>query len=103
MKCHACSSEQLQPIKVFAGHHAMGWSPVAGEKDLLGHYKKLRPLLAHACTACGSVNWNIQLAKPENADDNALALDELAAQEYGDEAEVDDEIEVEIEDDDTAR
>lgn len=82
MKCCACGSEQLQLIKVFAGHNAMGWTPVAGEKDVFGHYKKLRPLLAHACLQCGNVNWNITLPKELNPDATARALDELAAEEY---------------------
>ncbi|MEO0476714.1 MAG: hypothetical protein AAF085_12210 [Planctomycetota bacterium] len=45
MKCIACGSDNLQPIKVFSGHNAMGWSPVAGEKDIFGNYKKLRLLM----------------------------------------------------------
>ena len=78
MKCNACQSEQLQPIKVFAGHNAMGWSPVAGDKDIFGNYKKLRPLLAHACADCGNVNWNIRIDVPSDANKTAAALDELS-------------------------
>lgn len=78
MKCNACGSEQLHPIKVFAGHNAMGWSPVAGDKDIFGNYKKLRPLLAHACNDCGNVNWNIRIDAPRDANKTAAALDELS-------------------------
>jgi len=82
MKCNACGSHQFQPIKIFAGHNAIGWSPVGGEKDIFGNYKKLRPLLAHACTRCGSVNWNITLPKPDSAHETAQALDDLANEEF---------------------
>ncbi|MEM9348415.1 MAG: hypothetical protein AAGB26_17640 [Planctomycetota bacterium] len=78
MKCNACGSSNLQPIKVFAGHNAMGWSPVAGEKDIFGNYKKLRPLLAHACADCGHVQWNINLGQPRDPNETAAALDELS-------------------------
>ena len=81
MKCSACQSTNLQPIKVFAGHNPMGWSPVGGEKDIFGNYKKLRPLLAHACTDCGNVNWNIRIVKEQDPDETAQALDELARAE----------------------
>ena len=78
MKCNACGSHNLQPIKVFAGHNAMGWSPVAGEKDIWGNYKKLRPLLAHACVECGNVQWNIKIEQPKDTHKTAAALDELS-------------------------
>ena len=78
MKCSACGADALQPIKVFSGHNAMGWSPVAGEKDIFGNYKKLRPMLAHACSACGHVQWNIKLDQPRDANKTAAALDELS-------------------------
>lgn len=89
MKCSACGADALQPIKVFSGHNAMGWSPVAGEKDIFGNYKKLRPMLAHACTVCGHVQWNIKLEQPRDADKTAAALDELseiAEQDPGEES-----------------
>ncbi len=82
MKCCACQSERLQLIKVFAGHNPMGWSPVGGEKDIFGNYKKLRPLLAHACSDCGNVTWNIRVAKELDPGETAQALDELASEEY---------------------
>ena len=78
MKCNACGSEQLQLIKVFAGSNQVGWSPVSGEKDIWGNYKKLRPLLAHACSDCGNVQWNIKVDQPRDADKTAAALDELS-------------------------
>lgn len=78
MKCSACGSEELVPIKVFSGHNAMGWSPVAGEKDIFGNYKRLRPLLAHACAGCGNVQWNIKIDQPKDANETAAALDELS-------------------------
>ena len=78
MKCTACGSERLQLIKVFAGHNMMGWSPVSGEKDIFGHYKNLRPLLAHGCADCGNVTWNIKIEKPQDPDKTAAALDELS-------------------------
>ncbi|MGB0768277.1 MAG: hypothetical protein ACPGYV_11275 [Phycisphaeraceae bacterium] len=74
MKCIACGSDKLQLIKVFSGVNSLGWSPVAGEKDLFGNYKKLRPLLAHGCGDCGAVNWNIKIAQPRNPDEAAEAL-----------------------------
>ena len=77
MKCSSCGSEQFQIIKVFGGHNPMGWSPVSGEKDIFGNYKKLRPLLAHACSDCGNVQWNITLDQ-KDADKTAAALDELS-------------------------
>jgi hypothetical protein len=89
MKCSACGSDDLQPIKVFSGHNAMGWSPVAGEKDIFGNYKKLRPLLAHACSDCGNVNWNIKIEQPKDPNKTAAALDELseiAEQDPGEES-----------------
>lgn len=82
MKCIACGSEKLGLIKVFAGSNPLGWSPVGGEKDIFGNYKKLRPLLAHACADCGSVNWNIRIDKPVDPIENAKALNELASEEY---------------------
>lgn len=88
MTCNACGSDKLQLIKVFSGHNAMGWSPVSGEKDIFGNYKKLRPLLAHACGGCGNVQWNIVL-KPRDANKTAAALDELseiAEQDPGEES-----------------
>lgn len=81
MKCNACGSERLQLIRVFSGHNAMGWSPVSGEKDIFGNYKKLRPLLAHGCTDCGNVNWNIKPMKPSDHVDNIEALNALAREE----------------------
>ena len=78
MKCNACNAEKLQLIKVFAGSNQLGWSPVAGEKDIFGNYKKLRPLLAHACSECGNVQWNIKLDQPKDAGKTAEALDELS-------------------------
>ena len=78
MKCNSCGSENLQLIKVFSGHNAMGWSPVSGEKDIFGNYKKLRPLLAHGCNDCGNVNWNIKVEQPRDANKTAAALDELS-------------------------
>jgi hypothetical protein len=78
MKCNACGSEKLQLIKVFAGSNQLGWSPVSGEKDIFGNYKKLRPLLAHACAGCGNVQWNIKLDQPKDANETAAALDELS-------------------------
>jgi len=78
MTCNACGSEKLHLIKVFAGSNPLGWSPVAGEKDIWGNYKKLRPLLAHACAACGNVQWNIKLDQPKDANETAAALDELS-------------------------
>ncbi|MFN3167474.1 MAG: hypothetical protein ACE37H_10470 [Phycisphaeraceae bacterium] len=83
MKCSACGSEELHLIKVFAGHNAMGWSPVGGEKDIFGNYKKLRPLLAHACSGCGNVMWNIQVPRKDPGD-TARALDALASEETAD-------------------
>lgn len=82
MKCSACQSENLQLIKVFAGHNPMGWSPVGGEKDIFGNYKKLRPLLAHACADCGNVNWNIKVVKEQDPGETARALDALASEEH---------------------
>lgn len=67
----------------------MGWSPVAGEKDIFGNYKKLRPLLAHACSDCGNVNWNIKIEQPKDPNKTAAALDELseiAEQDPGEES-----------------
>lgn len=81
MKCCACQSDQVQLIKVFAGHNPMGWAPVGGEKDIFGNYKKLRPLLAHACTDCGAVNWSIKVPKEQDPDKTAEALDELARED----------------------
>lgn len=81
MKCTACQSDKLQLIKVFAGHNPMGWSPVGGDKDIFGNYKKLRPLLAHACADCGAVNWNIKLQKDQDPGETARALDALASEE----------------------
>jgi hypothetical protein len=78
MTCIACGNDELQLIKVFSGHHAMGWSPVAGEKDIFGNYKKLRPLLAHACSTCGNVQWNIKIEQPKDPDQTAAALGELS-------------------------
>ena len=78
MTCNSCGSERLQLIKVFSGHNALGWSPVSGEKDIFGNYKKLRPLLAHACSDCGNVNWNIKIEQPRDANKTAEALDELS-------------------------
>lgn len=78
MICSACGSDDLQLIKVFSGHNAPGWSPVSGEKDIFGNYKKLRPLLAHACTNCGNVQWNIRIDQPKDANKTAAALDELS-------------------------
>jgi len=78
MKCNACASEKLHLIKVFAGSNQLGWSPVAGEKDIWGNYKKLRPLLAHACADCGNVQWNIKLDQPKDPNQTAAALDELS-------------------------
>ena len=78
MTCNACGSEQLHLIKVFAGSNQLGWSPVAGEKDIWGNYKKLRPLLAHACAGCGNVQWNIKVDQPKDPDKTAEALDELS-------------------------
>jgi len=81
MKCTSCGSENLQLIRVFAGHYNMGWSPVAGEKDIFGNYKKLRPLLAHGCGDCGNVTWNIRVDLPSDPNKTAQALDELASEE----------------------
>lgn len=81
MKCSSCQSEKLQLIKVFAGHNAMGWSPVGGERDIFGNYKRLRPLLAHACADCGNVTWNIKVQKEQDPNVMAQALDELASEE----------------------
>ena len=78
MICTGCGSDDLQLIKVFSGHNALGWSPVAGEKDIFGNYKKLRPLLAHACNGCGNVQWNIKIEQPKDANKTAEALDELS-------------------------
>lgn len=78
MTCNGCGSDQLQFIKVFSGHNALAWSPVAGEKDIFGNYKKLRPLAAHACNACGNVQWNIKIEQPKDANETAAALDELS-------------------------
>lgn len=85
MKCIACGSDRLQLIKVFAGHNQLGWSPVGGERDIFGNYKKLRPLLAHGCNACGTVNWNINI-KRDAADpgETAQALDALAEEQSRD-------------------
>lgn len=81
MKCNACGSDRLQLIKVFSGINQLGWSPVGGEKDIFGNYKKLRPLLAHGCNDCGSVNWNIKVPKPCALGEKAKALDELARED----------------------
>ena len=80
MKCCSCGSDNLQLIKVFAGHNPMGWSPLSGERDIFGNYKKLRPLLAHACNDCGNVNWNIKIVKEQDPGENARALDALASE-----------------------
>lgn len=79
MTCNNCGSEQLQLIKVFAGHNAMAWSPVGGEKDIFGNYKKRHPLLAHGCNDCGNVNWNIKIEQPRDPNKAAQALDDLAS------------------------
>lgn len=89
MKCSACGSERLQLIKVFAGANPLGWSPVGGERDIFGNYKKLRPLLAHACADCGTVSWNIRLDQPKDTHETAAALGELsdlAEQDPGEES-----------------
>lgn len=82
MKCNACGSEKLGLIKVFSGINQLGWSPVGGEKDIFGNYKKLRPLLANACKDCGSVNWSIRVDKPAKTSENVQALDDLASEEH---------------------
>ena len=81
MKCSACQSDNLQLIKVFGGHNPMGWSPVGGEKDIFGSYKKLSPLLAHACSGCGTVTWNIRVQQEQDPNEAAQALDALASEE----------------------
>ena len=81
MTCTSCGSQRLSLIKVFAGANSMGWSPVGGEKDIFGNYKKLRPLLAHGCADCGNVTWNIKIEKPSDAGEKASALDDLASEE----------------------
>ena len=81
MKCTSCGSERLELIRVFGGAHQLGWSPVSGEKDIFGNYKKLRPLLAHGCMECGNVMWNIKIEKPQDPDKTAAALDELATEQ----------------------
>lgn len=81
MTCNACGSHRLQLIKVFSGSNQPGWSPVSGEKDIFGNYKKLRPLLAHACNDCGNVNWNIKIDQPQDPAMTAQALDALASEE----------------------
>lgn len=81
MKCNTCQSENLKLIMIFAGHNAVGWSPVGAEKDIFGNYKKLRPLAAHACGDCGNVNWNIKVDKEQDSRETIQALGELADEE----------------------
>lgn len=81
MKCTACGSENTSLIKVFSGSNQLGWSPVGAEKDIFGNYKKLRPLLAHACNDCGNVIWSIKVDKPNDPTETVQALDDLARAE----------------------